>query len=140
MATLNGNDVYVTLGGTDVSGYWTGEVSRNVTNNIVEVTAGAGTDWVERLDGINDYSLSLDIVYDITDVSTYLARLKPGTVQTLVYGPEGNTAGKPKDEVSVIVASVDGPNPTINKDMVMFSLSLQGAATPTAWIENGDTF
>lgn len=140
MATLNGNDVYVTLDSVDISAYWTNEVSRSVTNNVVETTAGAGTDWVERQAGLNDYSLSLDLVYDDANLSTYIAKLIPGTTYTLVYGPEGNTAGKPKDEISVIVASVDGPNPTINKDMVMWSISFQGAATPTAYIEGGGTF
>ncbi len=140
MATLNGNNIYVGLNTVNVSAYWTDEVSRNVTNNTVETTAGAGAGWVERQDGLMDYSLSLVLVYDIDDLSDYLTQLKPGSTYTLVYGPEGNTAGKPKDELSVIVSSVDGPNPSIGKDMVSFSVSFQGAATPTAWIENGDTF
>ena len=140
MATLNGNDVYVTLDSVDVSAYWTGEVARNVTNNTVETTAGAGTDWVERQGGLLDYSLSLSLVYDDANLTDYLAKLKPGTTYTMVYGPEGNTAGKPKDELSVIVSSIDGPNPSINKDMVMFAVTFQGAGTPTAWVENGDTF
>ena len=140
MATLNGNDVYVSLGGVDVSAYWTGEISRSPVNNVVETTAGASQGSVQRQAGLNDYSLALDLVYDIADLSTYVARLKQGTVQTLIYGPENNVAGKPKDEVSVVVASVTGPNPTINKDMVMYSLTLQGADTPVSLIEDGDTF
>lgn len=140
MATLNGNDVYLSLDSVNVSAYWTGEVSRTVTNNVVETTAGAGQDWTERQGGLLDYNLTLDVVYDDANLADYVAKLKPGSVYTMVYGPESNVAGKPKDELNVIVGSVDGPNPSINKDMVMFSVTLQGAATPTALIEDGDTF
>jgi hypothetical protein len=125
------------LDSVDVSGYWTGEVSRSAINNTVEITAGASQAAIQRADGLDDYSLSIDVVYDVADLSTYKAKLVRGSVYTLVYGPEGNTAGKPKDEVSVILASVDGPNPTISKDMVMFSLQFQGADTAVSLLESG---
>jgi hypothetical protein len=137
MATLNGNDVYLELDSVDVSAYWTGEVSRSASNNVVEVTAGAGQGTIQRASGLHDYALAIDVVYDVADLGTYKSKLVKGSTYTLVYGPEGNDAGKPKDEVPVILASVDGPNPTINKDMVMFSLSFQGADTAVSLLESG---
>lgn len=140
MATLNGNNVYLSLDGVNVSAYWTDEVSFSESNNTVEVTAGAGATDVERASGLRDTTLSLVVVYDDANLSTYLSKMAVGSSYTVIYGPESNTTGKPKHEQTMILQTMDGPNPTINKDMVSFSLSFQGAATATARIANGDTF
>ena len=84
--------------------------------------------------------MSFNIVYDDTDLATYVGGLKSGTKATLVFGPEGNATGKPKFECTMILSSVTGPSPTVSKGMVMFELSFDGAGAPTATIPNGDTF
>ena len=135
MATLNGNNVYLSWDGVDISGYWTDQINKSASNSTVDVTAGAGATHVERLDGLNDNTMAFAVVYDISDLATYKGKLIPGTIGTLIYGPEGNTAGKPKFECPMILQQVDGPNPSIDKQKVMFELSFEGAAAPTATIE-----
>jgi len=140
MATLNGNNVYLSLDGVDVSAYWTDEISFSESNNTVETTTGAGATDIERQGGLRDTSLSLMLVYDDADLSTYLSKMQAGSSYTVVYGPEGSTSGKPKHEQTMILQTMDGPNPTISKDMVSFSLSFQGAAAATSRIAAGGTF
>lgn len=140
MATLNGNNVYLELDGVDVSAYFTGEISRTTTNNTQETTAGSGRTGVQRAAGLNDYSLELSLAYDVADLGTYKGKLVKGAAYTMIYGPEGNGSGKPKDEVPVIIASVSGPNITIDKQMVMFEVSFQQADEPITLIESGGTF
>lgn len=140
MATLASNNAFLSIGGTDVSGYWTDAVGLSETNSSVDITAGAGATHVERAPGLNDTSISFSVVYDTADIAVYRASLIRGTVYTVIYGPEGSTTGKPKFECSMILTEKAGPNTTIVKDKVMFELSFEGAAAPTATIEGGSTF
>jgi len=140
MATLNGNNVYLSWDGVQIDGYWTGEVSKDETVNTVDITAGSNATHVERASGLLDNSLSFNIVYDDATLASYVSKLKAGTKATLIFGPEGNAAGKPKHAGSMILQGVTGPQPTIEKGMVMFELSFEGAAAPTHTIANGDTF
>lgn len=137
MASFNGNDAYLTIGGTDVSGFWTGFT---LTESIeaVDVTAGSGTDHRERAEGLADTSCSGTIVYDAASVSTYIQKLKPGTY-TIIWGPEGNTAGKPKHEQSFIITEVSH-SVTVDKKMVVFEFSGKAAAAPTYDMHAGATF
>ena len=140
MPTLNGNNAYLSVGGTDISGYWTDEIDFNRSNSTVEVTAGAGATHVERAGGLNDTDIAFSVVYDTADLAIYRAALIAGTEYTVIFGPEGNTTGKPKFQCQMILSEVAGPNNTISKDKVMFELSFEGAAAPTATIEGGSTF
>jgi len=140
MATLNGNNVYLSWDGVQIDGYWTGDVSKDESVSTVDITAGSGATHVERASGLLDNSMSFSIVYDDADLATYVGKLESGTKATLIFGPEGNTAGKPKFECVMILSSVTGPSPSVAKGMVMFELSFEGAAAPTASIANGDTF
>lgn len=140
MATLNGNNVYLSFDGTQLDGYWTGEVSKSSSINTVDITAGSGATHIERAGGLKDNTLGFNIVYDDADLATYVGKLAIGTKATLVFGPEGSASGKPKFECSMILQDVTGPQPSVEKGMVMFELSFEGAAAPTATIEGGDTF
>lgn len=140
MATLNGNNVYLSWDGVDISGYWTGEVSKDESVNTVDTTAGSGATHTQRAAGLLDNSLSFSVVYDDADLADYVSKLVSGTKATLIYGPENNTVGKPKFECVMILQSVSGPSVSIEKNMVSFDLSFEGAAAPTASIGNGDTF
>lgn len=140
MATLNGNNAYLSVGGTNVSGWWTGEIGFSTSNSSVDITAGAGTTHVERAGGLSDTAMSFSVVYDTTDIALYRAALIPGTVYTVIYGPESNVTNKPKFQCEMILEEVSGPNVTIEKSMVMFELSFTGAAAPTATIESGSVF
>lgn len=145
MATLADNNAYIEIDGEDISPLFTGEISRDVSVNQIDITAGAGVDWTQNAPGLKSYSLTLRLVYD---TALYQSKVQPklqAAVNTgdvlFKYGPEGNTAGKPKDELNVNVESVSGPNITIEKDKVMVEVSLvNGATAPTAIMELGGTF
>lgn len=140
MATLNGNNAYLAFAGIDLSGYFTDQIDKTVSNETQEITAGSGATHVERAPGLNDNTISFSVVYDAATLSTYRSALITGTEGTVVFGPEGQVVGKPKFECSMILKEVKGPNPTIDKQKVMFELSFDGAAAPTATIEGGSTF
>ncbi len=140
MATLNGNNAYLSFAGVDVSGYWTGQVDKKASAAAVETTAGAAATHVERAAGLLDNSIKFAVVYDDSTLSTILAALVPGTVGALIYGPEGATSAKPKFEGSMLLTNLDGPTQSIEKGKVQFELSFEGAAAPTSTIEGGSTF
>lgn len=140
MATLNSNNVYLDFGGTQLDGYWTGEVSKDSSTSTVDITAGSGATHTKRASGLADNTLSFNVVYDDADLADYVSQLATGTKAVLTYGVEGNAVGKPKFECEMILQSNRGPSPSVEKGMVMFELSFEGADAPTATIENGDTF
>lgn len=140
MPTLSSNNVYLALDGVDVSGYWTGQINKSGTTATQDITAGAGATHVQRAPGLSDNNLSFAIVYDTADLATYRAKLVQASQYTVTYGPESNTAGKPKFECDMILTGVDGPNPTIDKTKVMFEVSFEAADAPTDTIEGGSTF
>jgi len=140
MATLNGNNVYLSFGGVQLDGYWTGQVSKSSSANTVDITAGSGATHTQRATGLKDNSFGFNVVYDDADLADYVSSLTVGTKAVLVFGPEGNTAGLPKFECSMILNDVQGPQPSVELGMVMFELSFEGADVPTSTIEAGDTF
>lgn len=139
MATLNGNNAYLSWNGTDVSGWWTDAIDKNASVATEDITAGAGATHIMRAPKLKDNSMSFALVYDATDWATYKASLVAGTTATLIYGPESNTAGKPKFECSMILTTVRGPNLAIDKSKVMVELDFEAADAPTATLE-ADTF
>lgn len=140
MATLNGNNGYLSFTGVNLSGYFTDQIDKTVSNATQEITAGAGETHVERAAGLNDDTISFAVVYDLDNLSSYRSALIIGTTGVLTYGPEGQVVGKPKFECSMILKEVKGPNITIDKQKVMFELSFDSAAAPTATIEGGSVF
>ena len=139
MATYNGNDVYLSRDGVDVSAYYTDEISYTESNATQEITAGAGETHVERAPGLDDTQISLVLIYDAADVQDYIQKLKAGLVADTIYGPEGSGTGKPKFQGSLICSNV-GHAVNIAKNKVMFSVTLQGNGAPTSRIHAGDTF
>lgn len=140
MAELAGNDAYLSLDGVDVGAYVT-EVSMERSANNNETTAGFGTDHITRSPGLKDTTFSITLVYEVDDISTYIQKLDAGdTAYTLIYGPEGNTGGKPKHEQDVIIDSVSGGRVNVQKEMTVFEISAVGADAPTTDIYAGGTF
>jgi hypothetical protein len=132
MAVVSSNNAYLNFNSIDVSAVWIGEVDMSVENSTVETTSGAGVTWVMRNAGLNDGSISFAVVVDDTTFNSYKAALVIGTRGSLIYGPEGNVAGKPKLEVVSILKSVSGANATIEKDVHMYELEFEFAAAPTS--------
>lgn len=132
MAVVSTNNAYLNWLGTDLSAYWIGEVDNSVENSTVETTSGAGVNYVMRNPGLNDSSFKFSVVVDDVTYNGYKSVLAIGGKGTLIYGPEGAIAGKPKLEVVCILKSVGGANATIAKDTHMYELEYEGAAAPTA--------
>lgn len=138
MATINKNDVYLGIDGVDVSGYWTGSVEPESTMDTEDITSGAGATHIQRAGKLKDNKIKFTIGYDDTDLGTYLGKMQPGTY-TVTHGPEGNDPGKPKFECLMILKSLKGPAPGIDKVKMVFELEFEGAAAPTAELHT-DTF
>ncbi len=79
------------------------------------------------------------VMYDDALIATYVQHMKPGTVGILTHGPEGNGAGKPKFNGSMLLKSNERSQ-SVDKKKIAFKLSFEQAAAPTHSIENGDTF
>jgi len=139
MATYNGNNMYLLVDSVDMSPYWSQEISFTESNATQEVTSGANQSHVQRAGGLDDTAGEFFIVLDSDDLQNYVDHLKPGVVVNATYGPEGSDTGKPKFQGDVIFSSV-GHAVNIAKNLVGFSVSMQGADTPTSRIHNGDTF
>jgi len=138
MATLAANDAYLALGGTDVSGYATeGNLEGSADSN--EITAGFGQDWKQRAAGLRDASFSATIAYDVADHATYIGSLTPGQVVSVLWCPEGNTGGKPRHLQNMVITGLSGPKVDVEKSGVFYEFSAEGADTPTADLQGGDT-
>ena len=140
MATANGNNAYLSFNGVNVSGYWTDEISHEISVATEDITAGAGATHVMKAAKLTDASMSFVVVYDSSTFSAYRAALVPGTVGVVIWGPEGNATGKPKFEGSMVLTSVSGPSQTIDKGRMSFELSFEQAAAPVGTIQGGHVF
>ena len=138
MATINSNNTHLAIDGVDVSGYWTGSVEPEETMDTEDITSGAGVTHIQRAGKLKDNKIKFVVGYDDTDLGVYLSKMQVGTY-TVLYGPEGNTTGKPKFECSMILKGVKGPAPGVDKVKVVFELEFEGAAAPTAELHT-DTF
>jgi len=125
MAKYNGNGYYLSIGGVDVSAY---VVDVNLTPSItsVDVTAGTGTAHMQRAEGLYDHTITITIAA-VTEAE-YADTLLKGT-QAVIYGLEGNAAGKPKHSQSFILTPVHST--AVTKDFVTHSLSGEATAAPS---------
>ena len=139
MATLNGNDFYVTVDAVDISAYLT-EVSIESDGESVDITAGAASTHIERAGGLIDTKATVKFAYDVTNVSSHIQKLKPAQTYVFQFGPESNTGGKPKHAGSFLVTAIKGPTIDVKKAMVLFELSLEQAAAPTTDMFAGGTW
>ena len=140
MATLNGNNAYLSFAGINLSGVWTDEIDFTQSNETQETTAGAGVTHIQRAPGLNDTEMAFSVIYDDATLASYRLAVLIGTQGTLIYGPEGQVVGKPCHEQTMILSEVAGPNITIDKQKVMFELSFEGAAAPTKTVAGGGVF
>jgi hypothetical protein len=143
MAVLNSNTAYLSIDGVNVSAYYTGEIPRDISVERVDITHGSGQAWKQSATGLYELTLGLTLVYEIDDYNTIirpaLLKLIDGTYPTVVYGPEGQVTGKPKDEFKAMTESISDAK-SINKDMVVFELNLICVDTPVAYREAGGVF
>ena len=58
----------------------------------------------------------------------------------VVYGPEGNTAGKPKHDQDFKINSINGPTTGHDKPAVMLEYEVVSTGVPRSNFYEGDTF
>lgn len=138
MATYSGNDDFISIDGTDLSGYQV-EIEITPSRATTDVTAGSGIDHVKRNEGLADYTMSFTIAYDSADHATIFPLIAPGT-HTVIYGPQGSTAGTPKHEQSFIITEAPTGGAVRKDEMRVFTVSAEAAAAPVSDMYAGDTW
>lgn len=128
MASYNGNNIYLSIDGTAVTAYFK---SVNLKNTIesIDVTAGGNAEHRQRAGGLKSHSISISLAYEAGAVDDYIQKLTPGA-HTIIFGPESNTAGKPRHEQSFILTST-AFEVGVEKPEVLFDISGESAAAPT---------
>lgn len=135
----NTNKWYVAADGYDVSGLLT-EFNIKGDVDTEDVTAGSGAEHVQRKPKLRDTTASFTAAYVDGTVPQYIYRIQPGKTINWVSGPEGSASGKPKHQQMMIVKSIDGPKPTVDKSKIVFAAELEGAEAPQVDIYAGGTF
>lgn len=116
-----GKDGYVSFKGTAVSAdYRSFDVE--ITLDTVEKTAG-GESSKSYIPTLQDGSAKLTYAYTGTAGAGYTALLKVGEQGTLLWGPEGNGAGKPKGGVEAIVTAHS--KPMSYNDLILRTVTFQ---------------
>lgn len=140
MPAINHNDAYLELGGVDISPVWSDKISPKYKNDKQETTSGSGVEWRTFNPGLNGWEAKITAIWWSEYIQEHLHLFKRGLKTTLVWGPDGNDAGKPKFAASIIIDDVEGPTQSIEKEKWMYAISISGDGMPTSIIENGDTF
>lgn len=140
MPEYNGNNIYLTVNTVDVKAKWRSfEPKLNVGDE--DVSAGAGVEWEKHANKLHNVSAKMVLIYDDTQAATDIAALHTtNDIVAIVYGPEGNAAGKPCHNQSFKIQSISGPTTNHDKTLVTMEFDLISTGTPTKNIYAGDTF
>jgi hypothetical protein len=124
---VHGKATAVSLGGVDLEEFGTDfEWSRKADKHDLTTFASAAASGAHRYrGGLLDGTATLTGWYDSALVTGPRAAIntKLGTVQDCVYRPEGQGAGKPQDNVDVLVEEYTESSPVA--DYVKFTVKLQ---------------
>ena len=140
MAELNGNNVHINVNGVNVAARWK---QFDMTLNIgdEDVSAGAGIAWEKHAPKLKNVQAKLILAYDDVAAATDFAGLWTATdTFAVIYGPEGNAAGKPCHHQSFKVNSQKGPTTNHDRTAVLLEYDLISTGVPTKNIYAGDTF
>ena len=132
------NGAYLTVNGRDVGPIFRA-ASITASNSVQDTTAGAGVSDMKRQPGLGSHDISMTLAYNTDRVATDITNLKTGVIVRIVWGPEGNAAGKPKHEQDFIFAS-NVRAQSVEKTPVVFELSGSSALAPISDMDDGDTF
>jgi hypothetical protein len=139
MAHYVDNDFLFKANSTDYSAYVV-EVSIEPSNAVVETTAGAGTNHTQRAKGMDDTKFTVTLRYQTAAVGVTLINLfRPGQIVAIEFGPEGNTAGKPKHVQNFIVDTMPIKIP-VKKDSIVLEISMSGADAASTDMFNGGAY
>lgn len=128
MAARSGNTIYITIGGMNVSAYWTTS-NLERTGEEQDTTRGSGATDRQRALGLKDTTFSATLSYDDATLATYVQKLAP-SIYEVEYGPEGNVSGKPRHVQSMLLTTAPF-EVTVEKAHVTFQLEFVGADAPS---------
>jgi hypothetical protein len=137
MAGLSANNGFLVIDGKNVSGFVTKATIKLQSANI-DTTAGYGTDWESEAPGLLKAEFEAEIVYDDGGIDPYILALRPGRVVEVIWCPNGNVVDEPMHRQSFHIRNVDGPEVTVKKDMLMFSISGGSTGEPVKNMYEGD--
>lgn len=140
MAEYNGNDIYLRMNAVNVQARWR-EFDMQFASDTEDVSAGAGVLWQKNAPKLFSAKATIKLIYDdVAAASDFAALWQSDQVFTVVYGPQGNTAGLPRHEQDFKINSIKGPTTTHDKKAVMLEFDLISTGVPTANIYAGGTF
>lgn len=127
MAKYTGQDMVITFAGVDISGQ-----GRNLdisqTADEIDVTTYGSVDK-EYIVGMLERDATLEVLDDNSS-STIRKALVPGSSGTLIWYPQGTTAGKPKFTVGTAVVKEQGISyPYDDAVLMSVNIRLSGAVT-----------
>ncbi len=140
MAEYNGNDIYLRLNSVDIEARWR-QVDLSLDRGDEDVSAGAGIAWEKHAGKLMSTKCKISLIYDDTQAAADQAALYVvGGVVAMVYGPEGNAAGKPCHNQNYLITNISGPTTGHDKPAVMVEYDMISTGVPTKNFYAGDTF
>lgn len=137
MSSYNGNGIYLSIDGLDVSAQFK-SVTLEPSLETTETTRGANREHKQRNAALRDTAISMSLGYDTALIQTWLQYLRPG-LHRVIFGPEGSAAGKPKHEQDFI--TTEAPlEISVEKTEVVFEIAGEAADEPVYDLFNGATF
>lgn len=137
MALYSGNKDYLSIDGVELAGFWR-DTQIVATVDMAENTSG-NAQFKSRFETLRDYSMSFTIAYDDEEADMILNLVRPGK-HLVVYGPEGNVAGKPKHQQYFIFPQVETEGDSEKSQLRVFSVSANAAEAPLFDMYNGGVF
>ena len=134
MAKVSGLGDYIAV---DDSGGSARDISNDVTSveiaipqNLIEAT-GINNSAMERIVGLGDGTVSLSGVFNSASNKSHdVFKVRTGT-RTVTYAAGGNSSGKPKLEMEMLVAGYNLSRGSDGSMTWTAELSLQSGTTPT---------
>jgi hypothetical protein len=138
MTKYSGAALYLEFGGVNISAT---RRTLDVTHNMETADSTAGSDqyrnFVTTVKMLEAEAEILGLTFD-TGGSAQVAALQPGTNGTLIWGPEGTAAGKPKWGAYMMLSEFSPSYPF--DDVVMYKAKFVMAGTALAFNGYTDKF
>lgn len=140
MAVLQGNNIHLNINGQDVTARWR-EFIPDLDSPEEDTSAGAGINWASRGGKLLSMNAKLILVYDDAAAAADQAALwEDSMIVPIVYGPEGNAAGKPCHDQDYKINKINGPATKHDKSRTEYEYSIVSTGEPRKNIYAGDTF
>lgn len=110
------------------------------SNSSVETTSGSGVTDMTRGRGLNSHSFRASIAYLTDTVDDILLAIGDDDIIEVEFGPESNVAGKPRHVQTFNITSIEGPEKTVEKGAVEFSIQAESAAAPSVNMYAGGVY